>query len=139
MSKLGIEINGEIEVGTCECCGKQNVTLIRKYFRYPIECECHSPEHFILIRHCEDCEPEEPEETKITLKTSDLRNPFAFAFKIMQKEMQKTKGIKGEIYHVWESNLAMMIYDSVPKMAADRANEIATKWLDRLFEINQAH
>lgn len=128
---------GEIEVGRCECCGKDNVPLERAYFRYPFECECHSPEHFILVRHCKDCEPTEPRETKVVLKTDDLKNPFAFAFKIMQKEMMKTRNIKGEIYDVWESNLAMMIYDSVPNMTADRANEIASKWLDRLFKIGE--
>ena len=78
---------GEIEVGRCECCGKDNIPLERTYFRYPFECECHSPEHFILVRHCQDCEPTEPRETKVVLKTDDLKNPFAFAFKIMQKEM----------------------------------------------------
>lgn len=129
---------GEIEIGTCECCGKQNTALTRKYFRYPFRCECHSPEHFILIRHCEDCEPEEPQETKVCLKTKDLRNPFTFAFRIMQREMQKTRDVKGEIYDVWESNLAMMIYDAVPNMTTERANEIAAKWLDRLFEINSS-
>lgn len=126
---------GEIETGKCECCGKDNVRLERTYFRYPIKCECHSPEHFVLIRHCEDCTPEEPKETKITLKTRDLKNPFALAFKIIKEEMKKTRDTKGEIYDVWESNLAMMIYDSVPKMDTERANEIASKWLDRLFDI----
>ena len=128
-------MSAEIEIGKCECCGKDNVPLNRTYFRYPFQCECHSPEHFILIRHCDDCEPIEPKETKVVLKTGDLKNPFAFAFKIIQKEMKEKRNVKGEIYDVWESNLATMIYDSVPKMTADRANEIASKWLDRLFEI----
>lgn len=127
----------ENEIGKCECCGKDNVLLERTYFRYPFKCECHSPEHFILVRHCKECKPKEPEETKITLKTEDLKNPFAFAFKIIQEEMQKTRNIKGEIYDVWESCLAMMIYDYVPNMTADRANEIASEWLDRLFEIGE--
>lgn len=128
-------VNGEIEVGKCECCGKENVPLERTYFHYPVKCECHSPSHFIMIRHCEDCEPEEPRETKVTFKTSDLKNPFAFAFCIIQEEMRRTRDIKGEIYDVWESNLAMMIYNAVPKMDSERANEIASKWLDRLFKI----
>ena len=127
---------GEIEIGRCECCGQENVPLMRKYFYYPLQCECHSPSHFVLIRHCEDCEPEEPKETKVTLKTIDLKNPFAFAFQIMKKDMQSTRDTKGEIYDVWKSNLAMMIYDSVPDMTSKRANEIASKWLDRLFEID---
>lgn len=130
-------MSAEIEVGKCECCGKDNVPLERTCFRYPFQCECHSPGHFILIRHCDDCEPIEPKETKVVLKTKDLKNPFSFAFKIIQKEMRETRHIKGEIYDVWESNLAMMIYDSVPGMTADRANEIASKWLDRLFKIGE--
>ena len=88
-----------------------------------------------MVRHCEDCDPEEPEKTQITLKTEDLKNPFVFAFKIMKEEMQKTRNIKGEIYYVWQSNLAMMLHYAVPKMTVERANEIAMKWLDRLFEI----
>lgn len=72
---------GEIEVGTCECCGKENVNLMRKYFYYPIKCECCSPEHFVLIRHCGECEPTEPRETKIILKTKDLKS-FKVPFKM---------------------------------------------------------
>lgn len=130
-------MSADIEVGKCEYCGKDNVPLERTYFRYLFPCECHSPGHFVLVRHCEDCVPTEPKETKIVLKTEDLKNPFAFAFKIIQKEMKETRSIKGEIYDVWESNLAMMIYDSVPKMTSDRANEIASKWLDKLFKIGE--
>lgn len=51
--------------------------------------------------------------------------------------MRKTRNIKGEIYDVWESNLAMMIYDSAPNMTEDRANEIASNWLDYLFGIGE--
>lgn len=67
---------------------------------------------------------------------SDIKeNRFAEAFKVIKEEMQQTRNVKGEIYHVWQSSLAMMIYDAVPNMASERANEIASKWLDRLFEI----
>lgn len=128
---------GEMEIGRCECCGAENVQLQRKYFRYPIKCECHSPEHFIMIRHCENCNPKEPEETRITLKTKDLKNPFYYAFRIIVNEMQRTRDIKGEIYDVWGSNLATVICDSDPNMTMEMANKIASKWLDRLFEINQ--
>ena len=127
---------GEMEIGRCECCGKENVPLQRKYFHYHVKCECCSPEHFVMVRHCEDCEPKEPRETKITLKTEDLKNPFHYAFRIIKGEMHRTRDTKGEIYNVWESSLSMMIYDSVPNMTADRANEIASKWLDRLFRID---
>lgn len=123
------------KIGVCECCGRENVPLTARSFYYPIKCECCLPIHFETVWHCDDCQPEEPTLTKITLKTEDLKNPFAFAFKIMQEEMQKTRDKKGGIYYVWQSNLAMMIYDAVPKMTDERANEIATKWLDRLFGI----
>ncbi len=125
----------EMKIGTCDCCGKENIPLIRKYFRYPIQCECCLPRHFEMVRHCEDCDPEEPEKTQITLKTEDLKNPFVFAFKIMKEEMQKTRNIKGEIYYVWQSSLAVMLHYAAPKMTIERANEIAMEWLDRLFEI----
>lgn len=128
---------GENEVGRCECCGKKDVSLTRTYFRYPFKCECHSPQHFILVRHCEDCKPKEPKETKIILKTEDLKNPYEFAFKIIQKEMRKTRNIKGEMYYAWESNLAMMIYDSVSNITIDKANKIASNWLDYLFGIGE--
>ena len=74
---------------------------------------------------------------KITVKTEDLKNPFSYAFRIIEDEMQRTRDINGEIYSVWESSLAMMIYDSVPNMTAERANEIASRWLDMLFEIDE--
>lgn len=66
----------------------------------------------------------------------ELNNGFSSAFKVIQGEMQKTRNEHGEIYDVWESNLAMYLYDAVPGMTSERANEIASKWLDRLFEID---
>jgi hypothetical protein len=62
---------GEVEFGKCECCGNEDF-LTRTYFRYPIKCECHSPQHFELVCHCKNCTPVEPTITKITLKTSEL-------------------------------------------------------------------
>ena len=68
---MELEERGEIEFGKCEICGK-NKELTRTYFRYDIKCECHSPYHFELVRHCYDCTPIEPTETKITLKTRNI-------------------------------------------------------------------
>ena len=53
-------------IGTCDICKQNNVKLIRTYFQYPnIKCNCHSPNHFVLIDHCINCIPKEPEEQKI--------------------------------------------------------------------------
>ena len=85
---------GEIEVGRCECCGKDNVPLERTYFRYPFECECHSPEHFILVRHCEDCDPIEPRETKVVFKNRRFeKTHLHLLLKIMQKRNEKKQEI----------------------------------------------
>lgn len=66
-------MSGNIEVGKCEVCGKENVQLTRTYFNYNLKCECHSPNHFEKISHCKDCEPIEPTYTKVSLLTRDLR------------------------------------------------------------------
>lgn len=60
-----------IEFGTCEICGIDSY-LSRKYFRYDIKCECHTPEHFEMVRHCNSCIAKEPIETHVILKTSNL-------------------------------------------------------------------
>lgn len=53
---------GELEIGRCDLCGRDYITLHRKYFRYDIPCACHSQSHFVLIRHCVNCTPREPAE-----------------------------------------------------------------------------
>lgn len=55
---------GSVEYGICEICGKETF-MQRTYFRYDFKCECHSPYHFNLVRHCKDCVPDEPQEYKI--------------------------------------------------------------------------
>jgi len=57
-------MSGDIEVGKCEVCGKEG-QLQRKYWNYDVKCDCHSPNHFEMIRHCANCEPKEPISTKI--------------------------------------------------------------------------
>ncbi len=64
---------GEIEWGKCDYCGYEG-HINRKYFRYEIKCECHSPNHFELVYHCNDCEPKEPSTTRIFLSTDKLKN-----------------------------------------------------------------
>lgn len=53
-------MSGCCEKGKCEVCGREDVLLGRTYFHYDFQCECHSPEHFELVRHCERCTPHKP-------------------------------------------------------------------------------
>lgn len=64
---------GEIEVGKCDICGKEG-QLYRRYYHYDIQCECHSPKHFELIRHCKQCadDVKPPKEIKVTLKATPI-------------------------------------------------------------------
>lgn len=64
-------MSGSSEFGKCEICGKET-SLIRTYFKYIIECDCHSPYHFELVIHCNDCIPKEPTVTNIVMKTENL-------------------------------------------------------------------
>jgi hypothetical protein len=50
---------GEMEYGTCKCCGEVG-PVIRTYFNYGVKCECHSPEHFEIVWHCYNCKPVDP-------------------------------------------------------------------------------
>jgi hypothetical protein len=65
-------MSGESEFGTCEVC-KQESNLQRTYYHYDLQCECHSPCHFEIVRHCSVCHPFEPKETKVVLRTRDLK------------------------------------------------------------------
>lgn len=65
-------MSGEQEQGTCEACKTPDQILQRTTFRYDLKCECHSPHHFEMIRHCSTCVPIEPKVTNVTLKTKDL-------------------------------------------------------------------
>ena len=61
---------GEMEYGTCEVCGKK-APLSRKYRRFDnIDCECHGPHHFDMMRVCKDCEDEAkfPSHTTLSIK-----------------------------------------------------------------------
>lgn len=64
---------GDIEVGKCEVCGKEEVQLHRTYINFPfVECKCHNT-HSILIRHCANCTATIPEETKLEIGVDQLR------------------------------------------------------------------
>lgn len=57
---------GEIELGTCAICNKENTQVLREYYFYDIKCECcmvtHEGKrvHAEYINHCIDCEPKPP-------------------------------------------------------------------------------
>ena len=82
-------MSGCSEFGICDIC-KETKPLQRTYFKYNIKCECHSPYHFELVYHCSDCQPIEPKETKITLKTSYLKN---IDQEIRKEKLEKLNGI----------------------------------------------
>jgi hypothetical protein len=60
-------MSGDVEFGQCELCGRE-AELKRRYYHYDIKCDCHSPNHFELVRHCADCTPKPPEKTTVTIK-----------------------------------------------------------------------
>ena len=69
-------MSGSIEYGQCDIC-KKDANLNRKVYYYPVKCECHSPQHFEIVRHCDDCEPVEPGTTAVYLKTNHLSDKWA--------------------------------------------------------------
>jgi len=52
-------MSGVIVLGTCDVCNNEG-SLNTTYFYYGVKCECHSPEHFRMIHHCDYCVPEDP-------------------------------------------------------------------------------
>lgn len=62
----------QVESGKCQYCDYEG-PINRTYFRYDINCECHSPQHFEIVWHCNNCEPVEPIQTKLTINTKYLR------------------------------------------------------------------
>lgn len=52
-------MSGCNEWGACQYCGVEG-PINRTYFRYGIKCQCHSPEHFQIVWHCDKCEPKDP-------------------------------------------------------------------------------
>lgn len=70
---------GSIMYGICDICGKESI-LKRKYYNYHVKCQCHSPYHFEIVEYCSNCTPIEPYETKLFMKTSDVKrlNPLFY-------------------------------------------------------------
>lgn len=85
-------------------CVKKRINLTRTYFHYDnVKCSCHSPNHFIVIDHCDTCVPVEPAETKIHIKTKDLDSPIDK----LSISLRDDEGY----YISWKSNIAMAFYD----------------------------
>jgi len=61
------------EQGTCQVCGKENNGIQRTYYYYGIKCECHSPEHFEIVYHCNTCVPNPPSKTTLNLSPTTER------------------------------------------------------------------
>ena len=66
-------MRGDKELGKCGYCGYIG-PINRKYFYYGIKCECHSPEHFQIVWHCDNCEPKDPGIGNITLSNKVKHN-----------------------------------------------------------------
>jgi hypothetical protein len=60
-------MSGDAEYGPCGICGRET-TLVRKYYRYDIKCDCCTPRHFQFVSHCSGCEPKPPETTTVSIK-----------------------------------------------------------------------
>lgn len=87
------------EIGTCNVCRKENVILQRKYYHYDIKCECHSPNHFVIVFHCMDCEPIESDTMSIHLKTSELvsaKSVNSFTTRVTSKGFVETLVYEGK-------------------------------------------
>lgn len=97
---------GDIENGKCQICGAEG-QINRKYYHYGIRCECHSPQHFEIVFHCNSCEPVEPKQTTVTIKTENLLKE---AISLLCEELAADKS-EGSYYYSWQSNIAMAFID----------------------------
>jgi hypothetical protein len=64
-------MSGDVEFGNCKICKKEDIPINRRYYHYDIKCECHSPNHFEIVYHCNNCEPKPPQKTQIWIKPID--------------------------------------------------------------------
>ena len=67
---------GDIEVGTCDVCSKEQVPVSRTYYEYDAKCECCNDamsNHFEIVWTCKDCEPKAPESIKLMMKPNKVR------------------------------------------------------------------
>lgn len=65
----------DIPWGQCYYCGDEGPLRIT-YFRFPIKCDCCSPNHSERIEHCSKCEARMPTQTKVYINTKKLQDPI---------------------------------------------------------------
>lgn len=59
-----------IELGTCDICSLNAVSLQRKYYHYNIDCECcNGDTHFEIVRYCKNCTPKPPYRISAVVET----------------------------------------------------------------------
>ena len=66
---------GETIIGKCMYCMKYT-NLQRTYFRFNLDCECHSPKHFEIVEHCGSCTPKRPSYTSVLLKKNLVNKSY---------------------------------------------------------------
>ncbi len=69
-------MSNAVELANCDVCNKTDVPIIRTYYRYDVDCGCHSPYHFEIVRHCKGCKPTEPILTNILLSRHNKQGSF---------------------------------------------------------------
>ena len=58
----------DIETDYCDICHEKK-QVSRKYYNYPINCECCGGQyHFEIVKYCDKCEPSPPKWIKAEVK-----------------------------------------------------------------------
>lgn len=68
-------MSGDLEYGKCNYCDHLG-SVTRKYYNYGIKCLCHSDEHFQIVWHCNNCEPQDPGIGSILLSNEQKHKTF---------------------------------------------------------------
>lgn len=119
-------MSGDIEYGKCETCGKE-APLQRTYWHYDIKCECHSPSHFEMKRHCAACAPAEPTITSVIMKTDSLEPRNCCAVARQQEEREIVERYHKMVREMHETNNINIPLVKPEKF--DLQNEASCKWL----------
>lgn len=125
------EVN-EIEFGKCEVCGKE-APLARTYWHYPINCNCHAPNHFEMVRHCDSCMPIEPRVTTLTVETkylSELNNVKQNKVIIKEGAEKDMWGMLQEINVImWESHMIRDV--GLKDTDGNKIMQVLNRWAER--------